>query len=438
MIGRPTLRFTELQLLVAPSLLAIVGILTIFLVPRRTVEWTWSDIGVSLAYVALVGLVSLSLGLLGFRGDQVLFPITATLSGIGLLMVQRLHPALAAIDPAYASLAQKQLIYLFAGFAILWGSIVVFRRIDWLRRFKYTWLLLSLGLLGVTMVFGQRIGGAKLWLSVGPIQIQPSEIVKITLVTFLAAYLSEKRDLIGSSWIIGPLRLPPFSYLLPMGFMWAASLLILVVQNDLGTALLFFGVFLTMLYVASGRLVYVTVGLTTFAVSCWGAYQAFGRIGIRVQNWLDPWKDPVDTGYQQIQSDYALATGGIIGTGLGRGEPNRIPAVHTDFVLSAIGEELGLLGTVAVLALYLLLVMRGFSIGLKTNDGFLRLTSIGFAATLGIQTIIIAGGVVRLIPLTGITLPFISYGGSSLLTNFLILGLLLHISGLTSEPDLSR
>jgi cell division protein FtsW (lipid II flippase) len=299
-----------------------------------------------------------------------------------------------------------------------------------LRRYKYTWLLLSLALLAVTFVFGTEINGARLWISVGPFQAQPSEIVKVTLAIFLAAYLEDKRDLLGSSWKVGPFHLPPLPYLLPMGLMWAASLLVLVVQNDLGSALLFFGVFLVMLYVASGRPLYVVIGLLSFALACWSAYEAFNRIGLRVQNWLDPWQDPLDAGYQQVQSDYALASGGLFGTGLGLGRPWLIPEVHTDFVFSAIGEELGLIGTLAILALYGVLVMRGFAIALRVQDGFARLVAVGLTTILGLQTLIIVGGVIRLIPLTGITLPFISYGGSSLLTNFLIVGLLMHISGL--------
>ncbi len=429
--SRPNFRFTEFQLLVAPSLLTIVGLLTIFLAPRGSAEWSWSDIWVSLAYVAIVFAISLGFGLLGFRGDQVIFPVTATLAGLGLLVVQRLHPDLAALDDDYAGLAQRQLIYLGAGLAVLFVTVLFRQRaISWLRRFKYTWMILSLALLAVTYVFGTEIYGAKLWLYIGPVSIQPSEIVKITLVTFMAGFLEDKRDLVGTSWRLGFFRLPPLPYLLPMGLMWAASLAVLVVLNDLGSALLFFGIFLAMLYVASGRLIYVSVGLVSFTAACWVAYQLFARIDVRVQNWLDPWQDPRGLGWQQVQSEYALASGGVLGTGLGLGRPFYIPEVQTDYVFSAIGEELGLLGTLAVLALYFILVMRGFAIGLRCQDGFGRLVAVGLATILAVQTLIIVGGVVRLIPLTGITLPFVSYGGSSLLTNFLVIGLLLNVSGL--------
>ncbi|MDQ3541162.1 MAG: FtsW/RodA/SpoVE family cell cycle protein [Chloroflexota bacterium] len=427
---RPTVRWTELRLLLAPSLLTVVGLLTIFLAREGSTTWTWSDISVSLMFVSAVAAISFTFGLLGHRGDQILLPVTAALAGLGLLMIQRLHPDLAAINPGYDSLALKQLVFLGIGLSVLWVSVVVVSPVGLLRRYKYTWLGLSYGLLVVTFLFGTEINGARLWLDVGPFQIQPSEIVKVTLVAFLAAYLDEKRDLLGpgAAWVVGPFRLPPIPYLLPMGLMWASSLAVLGVQNDLGSALLLFGIFLGMLYLATGRALYVVVGLGSFALACWAAYAAFARIGIRVQNWLDPWQDPLDSGYQQVQSDYALASGGLFGSGLGLGQPWYIPEVQTDFVFSAIGEELGLLGTLGILALYFLLTMRGYAIALAAPDGYQRLLAGGLTTAVGLQTLIIVGGVIRLIPLTGITLPFISYGGSSLLTNFLIVGLLLSIS----------
>jgi len=212
--------------------------------------------------------------------------------------------------------------------------------------------------------------------------------------------------------------------------MWGASLLLLVLLNDLGPALLFFGIFLAMLYMATGRLLYVGIGLGTFAAAAWLAWTFFSRIEVRVNNWLDPFWDPYGFGYQPIQSDYALASGGLFGTGLGQGHPTFISQVQTDYIFSAIGEEMGLLGTLAILALYFLWVMRCYIIAMRADDGFVRLSVAGLATSFGLQTIIIVGGVTRLIPLTGITLPFISYGGSSLVTNFGVLGLILYFSSL--------
>ncbi len=268
---RPILRLTELQLLVAPSLLMIVGLLTVFLAPRGDSVWSWSDISISLVYVGAMFGISLSFSLLGFRGDETLLPITMTLAGLGLLMIQRLQPDLAALDSGYAGLAQRQLIYLSIGLALMWATVIFFRHLHLLRRYKYTALVLSLAMLAATVVFGTEIYGAKLWISIGPFQAQPSEIAKVSMVIFLAAYLEDKRDLLGSSWRMGRLALPPIPYLLPMIVMWAACLLILVLQNDLGTALLFFGIFVVMLYVASGRLLYVTTARISFAGACWYA-----------------------------------------------------------------------------------------------------------------------------------------------------------------------
>lgn len=430
---RPALRATEFNLLLIPAALAIVGSLMIFLVGSGTVDWAWSDIWISLAASAAVLVASLTFSLRGFRGDQVLFPITATLAIISMLMIQRLHPDLVEIDQDYSFLAQRHLMYLAAGLAIMWLVVMLSGPLKvhvWLRKYKYTWLLVTLALQAATFFIGTEVGGARLWIALGPIQIQPSEISKVTLVIFLASYLDDKRDLIGSSWQVGRLRLPPVPYLIPMGIMWAASLLLLVVLNDLGPALLFFGIFLAMLYMATGRLLYVGVGLATFSAAAWFAWTYFSRIEVRVNNWLDPFWDPYGFGYQPIQSDYALSAGGLFGTGLGQGHPTFISQVQTDYIFSAIGEEMGLLGTLAILALYFLWVLRSYIIAMRADDGFVQLCVAGLATSLGIQTIIIIGGVTRLIPLTGITLPFISYGGSSLVTNFGVLALILYFSSL--------
>jgi cell division protein FtsW (lipid II flippase) len=428
-LGR--IRFTELQLLVVPSLMTVVGLLTIYLASTRDLNWDWRDIWVSLAFMGAVFSISGWLSITGFRGDQVLFPIVVSLSGLGLLLIQRLGPDLAEQDVYFSSLAENQFIYLALGLGVLVGVLTFVRRIGWLRRYKYTWAVAAILLMIATMVIGVEQNGARLWIDVGPFTIQTSEIAKIAMVVFLAGYLAENQELLVSSYRVGPFKLPPLPYLAPLLLMWGFSLLVVVAQNDLGTALLFFGVFLSMLYLASGRLSYVIGGLATFGIGVYIAYHSFARVQIRFQNWLDPWVDPFGDGFQPIQSEYAMATGKLFGTGLAMGHPTYIFAVETDYVFAAIGEELGLLGTVVVLLLFMLLVFRGFYIALNARDAFGRYLAAGLTTILALQALIIVGGTVRLIPLTGITLPFISAGGSSLLTNFLIVGLLLRIS----DPD---
>lgn len=408
--------------------MTIVGLLTIYLASTRDLDWDWRDIWISLAFMGGVFAISLWFSISNFRGDQVLFPLTVALSGLGLLLIQRLAPVLEERGADYASLPENQLIYLAAGLALLLGVVTFVRRIGWLRRYKYTWALAGILLMIVTMVFGVEINGARLWLDVGPFTIQSSEIAKLALVVFLAAYLAENQELIVSTYRVGRLRLPPIPYVMPLVLMWAFSLLIVVAQNDLGTALLFFGIFLAMLYMASGKISYVVAGLATFGIGFYIAYVSFDRVQLRVANWLNPWDDPLVGGYQPVQSEYALASGKFFGAGLAQGQPGHIPEVHSDFVFAAIGEELGLLGTFVVLLLFLLLVFRGYYVALRARDAFGRYLAAGLTTTLAVQALIIIGGTVRLIPLTGITLPFISAGGSSLLTNFIIVGLLLRIS----------
>jgi len=422
------IRLLELQLLVLPGLLTVVGLLTIFLARSGTTTWHWSDIALSLFYMALVLATSIWLSLIGFRGDQVLLPIVATLTGLGLLLIQRLQPALAARGKGWATIAQRQVIYITAGFAVLWLIIAFVQRLDWLRRYKYTLATIGIVLMLATMLFGEEIGGARLWLRFGGITVQPSELTKLLLVIFLAAYLDEYRDLIASGYHWGPVTIPPLPYLLPMSIMWGLSILMVILQNDLGIALLFFSIFLVMLYIATGRLGYVLVGAVAFTIAAYVALHLVGHARVRVAVWLNPWSDPQGTGFQLIQAEYAFAHGHIFGTGLGFGMPQAIPVVETDYSFAAFGEELGLLGTVAILALYLLLVARGALIAFQARDTFLRLLAAGLSAVLGLQAFIILAGDVRLLPLTGITLPFISAGGSSLLTNFVIIGLLLKIS----------
>ncbi len=428
---RPSLRLTEFNLLLITAAMTFVGSLMIFLVDQGTVAWTWQDVSVGLAAAAAMLLVNITFSLRGFRGDQILFPITATLAMLGMLMIQRLSPDLEAIGAIEFSLSARHLMYLAIGLVGMWLIVMLsgpLRVAEWLPRYKYLWLIGTLALQALAMVIGTEVGGARLWIQVGPIQVQPSEISKITLVIFLAAYLDEKRDLLKESWQVGRLKLPPIPYLLPMGIMWGVSLLLLVALNDLGPALLFFGIFVVMLYLATGSRLYVVVFGLSFLAACWLAWTFFSRIEIRVNNWLDPFWDPYGFGYQPVQSDYALSAGGLFGTGLGQGHPAFISQVQTDYIFSAFGEELGLLGALALIALYFSWVLRSFIISIRAQEGFAQLLVGGLAASLGLQTIIIIGGVTRLIPLTGITLPFVSYGGSSLVTNLGVVGIILYFS----------
>ncbi len=425
---RLPIRTDELRLTVISVLIAIVGMLAVELAEGDKVTIARPELERGVVFGAVLLAAALFWNVTRFNGDQILLPLVSVLAMFGYVVLFRLQPDLTRLDNGLAGLAARQGIYIGAGLILMLGIGRFFRYWILLKRYRYTMLLICIALLMVTFIFGTPINGAKLWISVGPIQIQPSEIIKIGLVLFLASYLDEHRKLMDSTWKVGPLRLPPIPYLLPMALMWGTSLIALVVENDLGSALLLFGIFLTMVYVGTGRSYYVLVGLVSFSAACLVALSLFSRIGIRVQNWMDPWRDPLDSGYQQIQSDFAISGGGVLGVGLKNGQPWRIPAVETDFIFSAIGEEFGLLGTIAVLALFGILVARGFSIALKSNDPYLRLVAIGLSASLGIQTAVILGGVLRLIPLTGITLPFVSYGGSSMLTNFVIVGLLANIS----------
>jgi cell division protein FtsW (lipid II flippase) len=303
--------------------------------------------------------------------------------------------------------------------------------IEWLRAYRYTWATLGIVLQILTLVFGSdpNGSGAALWFMVGPVSIQPMELVKLLLVIFLAAYLDDYRELLAvGGRRIGPVRLPPIPYLAPILVMVGVVLLLFWFQKDLGPALLFSVVLLVLLYIASGRADYVGFGLLLLLVGFVIADRAFAHVHTRFAIWLDPWANRETTGYQLVQALYAFGSGGVFGTGLDMGSPRDIPAVHTDFVVAAIGEELGLTGTLAVVASFVLLAQRGFLVALRAATGFSALLASGLVAVLAVQALIILGGTLELIPLTGVTLPFVSYGGSSVVANFLLVGLLLRVS----------
>jgi cell division protein FtsW (lipid II flippase) len=416
-------RTVELGLFLYPvALLAAASLLLHF---ARGNEWDMADFAEIVVFaVVLLGLhVALSWRL--GHADQILLPVVATLSALGLVAVSRLEP----------SLGPRQAVWVILGAVALLVTALGLPRVEWLGRYRYTWLVLGVLALLTTMAFGVDPNGSgmRLWLGYGGLYFQPSEIMKIIMAVFFASYLAEKRLLIAHAPLrVGPLALPPLAYLGPLVAMWLVSMGLLVWQRDLGAALLFYLVFLTLLYAATGR-TYVVVGLLFLVVGAVLAYGLFDHVQLRTRIWLDPWPYAADDAYQIVQALGAFAAGGIIGSGLGFGYPEYVPAVHTDFVLAALGEELGLIGTLAIIALYLTLLHRAFRIALRARSEFAMLLATGLGATMGLQAFIILAGNLRVIPITGITLPFMSYGGSSILANFVMIGLLLRISAEAPE-----
>jgi cell division protein FtsW (lipid II flippase) len=388
-------------------------------------------------YLGALAAVHVALVLAGRRVDEVLLPTVGMLGGIGLLLAERLPQDLVVqrVGSATLGLASLQLLWLVLALAIAGLVAIAVRSDRWLRLYKYSWAALGLGLLLLTFVFGREVNGSILTLDLGPVSWQPSELLKVILVIFFAGYLAENRVLLADArvHVAGRLTLPPAPYLLPAALMLALALGIVVIQRDLGAALLFFSVFLCLFYLASGSKVDVLLGIALFLLGFAVLALVFATVRERVATWLDPWADPLGTGYQTIQALHAFARGGLLGTGLGAGLPAvagqlPIPAVHTDFPLAALGEELGMTGVVAILGCYLVIVSRGLRIAAGAADDVRALLAAGLALVIGVQAVIIAAGNLKLIPLTGITLPFISYGGSSLLVNGLVVGLLLAFS----------
>jgi cell division protein FtsW (lipid II flippase) len=444
---RPRPRGREARLLLLVGLTILVGSISLGL--AKQVTDPGESVGLSPAnpthlaiYLGLIALAHLALVLSGRRVDQVLLPATAMLGGISLLLMERLPQAQVqqTVGPWTLGLGDIQLAWLVLSFGLATVIALTVRNDRWLRLYKYTWAAAGVALLLMTYVFGDDVAGQRLSLSIGPISGQPAELLKVILVVFLAGYLSEYRPLlVEESWRIGPVSLPPVPFLAPMVAMWAIALGLVVVQRDLGAALLFFTVFLFMLYAATGRLGYVVLGVALFLLGSYAMYHLVHTVQTRVDIWLDPFASPSGDGYQVVQALYAFARGGLLGTGLGAGLPTvggrlPIPAVHTDFPLAALGEELGMVGVMAILGLFLVVVERGLRIAASAADDFRALLAAGLALVIGTQALIIVAGNLKLIPLTGITLPFVSYGGSSLLVNGIIVGLLLALSDRGVEP----
>lgn len=349
--------------------------------------------------------------------DPLLLPVVGLLSGWGLLEVARLS----------RSDFPRQMIWLAIGVAVMLVVAASPRELRWLRRYRYTWLVSGLGLLAATFVFGVNPSGVgqTLWLGIGSVYFQPSEVVKLLLVVFLASYLAEKREL--HIVIRTPIRLTRPAYLAPMLAMWGVAMAMLLLQQDLGAAILVFLTFLVMLYLASGEWRYLLAGGVLILAGVVIGALLIDRVAERVGTWLNPWARADFESYQIVQSLIGIGAGGVMGQGLGQGDPV-VPAAHTDMPFAVIGEEFGLAGAIALIGCYVLLTLRGLRAASRSRTAFGGLLASGLATLLGIQAWIIMAGNLNLVPLTGITLPFVSYGGSSMLVSFVAAGLLMHVS----------
>jgi cell division protein FtsW (lipid II flippase) len=434
-------RRTELVLLTFAILVAMAASAAVDYAHDGQVTASVLGYGASLA--ALFGAAHLAVRVFAPAADPVLLPCAALLNGVGLVLQRRLD--LAAADRAEqlgrsapSGMANQQLLWTMVGVALFAAFLVVIRDHRSLDRFRYTLVAVGLFLLALPSVLPARfseVNGAKIWIRVAGFSIQPSEIAKICLIVFFASYFVAKRELLSlATRRVAGLNLPRARDLGPVLLAWAASLGVLVREKDLGSSLLFFGIFLVMLYVATERTSWLLIGLGLFAGGAVTAYSLFGHVRARVDTWLDPFADAGNRGYQLTQGLFGLATGGLTGTGLGNGRPDIVPYAGTDFIFATIGEELGLVGVVAVLTVFALFVTRGLRVALGCRDDFGKLMATGLAFSVALQVFVVVGGVTRLIPLTGITLPFLSYGGSSLVANYVIVALLLRISDADRSP----
>jgi peptidoglycan glycosyltransferase len=380
--------------------------------------------------VGLLVVAHLATRWLAAGADATLLPLAALLNGIGYVMIVRVD--------AKNRLAGLQSLWTFIGVGLYVVTLLLVRRVPDLARYKWTLMFLGIGLLVAPMVPG--VGSyngtnARLWISVGPVNFQPGEFAKLCLAVFFAAYLAERRELIAAgTWRVGPFNLPEPKHLLPILMAWGVSVFVLVGQKDLGSSLLFFALFVVLLWVATERATFLAMGGVLFAGGAVLAWKVFSNVQDRVDLWLDPWAHyggvttATDKGRQAVQAWFAFANGGLAGTGLGQGAPTKIPAVQNDYIFAAIGEELGLFGATAILIAFMLMIGAGLAIAVKAERPFEKLLATGLTTILGVQAFVIMGGVTRLLPLTGVTLPFVSYGGSSLVANFALLGLLIRIS----------
>jgi cell division protein FtsW (lipid II flippase) len=440
-------RWKELGLLIIPFLILIVGMIQLLLVQGNVntdAAFNTKYLPPIQALVPIFGFIgvlliaNLIMSIRFRKADQVLLPLAGLLTGIGVLMATRLGP-----DTNNPTLGSHQLLYAFISVVVCLLTIFFLRDTSVLSRFKYTWAVASLAFMIPSFISGVLSfrSGAPTHdsLSLGPIQLQPSEFLKITIVIFFAGYLSENREILSQGYLsLGKLRLPPLRQLGPMVLMLLVALMFFLIVRELGVALLIYGLFLSLTYLGSGKLTYVLAYLGIFVLLGYIGYSLLGyvklrfaTVGVDVVNWTAASEQAyqgVNGAYQVVQGLIALSSGGILGAGLGQGHPALVPVIQSDMIWTALGEELGLAGMMGIIGIYLFIVYRGFRIAIEAADPFNQLLAAGLTSIFAIQTLLIAAGNMKFMPLTGMPLPFLSAGGSSLFTNFIIIGILLRIS----------
>lgn len=380
---------------------------------------SWGNLGVPVGIFIAFLIAHLAIRKLAPGADPALLPLSFALSGIGIAFVTRLAP----------ELAMRQVMWLFFGVVCMLLVLIFLKNLDRIANYKYTLMIVGFLLLlsPLLPVVGQEIYGSRIWLNIAGISFQPGEIAKILIVLFLAGYLAQNREMLSIfTHRIGPFKIPDLATLVPLLVMWVISLLIVIFEKDLGSALVVFFVFITMLYVATGKKTYLIIGFVLIAIGGVAAFLLFDHVQIRVDTWLDPFKDATGDGYQLVQAIFSIADGGLFGVGIGNGMSDQIPIVESDFIFAAIAEETGLLGAAGLLLLYLCFAIRGLVTAARAKSDVSSFIAVGLTASIILQAFIIVGGVTRLIPLTGLTLPFVSQGGSSLLASFIAIGFLLR------------
>ncbi|MEV6770904.1 FtsW/RodA/SpoVE family cell cycle protein [Nocardia sp. NPDC051030] len=440
-----TRRNVELLLLGLAAVVTTVSLVLVEASQEQSITWEIAKLGT--AYLALFGVAHLAVRRFAPFADPLLLPIVALLNGIGLVLIHRLDLA-EAQDAAFASSpipspdANQQVLWTGLGMVVFMGLLIALRDYRTLARYAYTLGLIGLIALAIPAILPDRfsqVNGAKIWIRLPGFSVQPGEFAKILLIIFFAGVLVAKRDLFTAAGkhVFG-MELPRARDMGPILVVWIVCVGVLVLEKDLGTSLLIFATVLVMLYIATERVGWVAVGLVLLSIGFVFAYQAFGHVRVRVSTWLHPFEDYSNTGYQISQSLFGLATGGLAGTGLGSGRPSQVPFAKTDFIISAIGEELGLIGLSALLMLFCVFIIRGLRTALAVRDSFGKLLAAGLSFTVAIQLFVVVGGVTKLIPLTGLTTPFVSYGGSSLLANYALLALLIKVSDAARAPAPAR